>query len=1466
MTGDVYGGDRLHQVYGRGQTRNPAAAAPRGGGERIGSSSDLGSGTVRRREDLGISGDQTGALQNRESPAGSFSNAGPPPLPPGGHHQPQGCLSAPPPRPGQHPSFDAKVASEFLRLRESRGSPRDTPAEMTSGGRWAGAPAPEAFESDVARAMRDLEVRLAAAAAGGGGEAGGRGGDDAAAAVDGGGQRWVNGSRQSSSSSLRPPPLAPPPPAVSARPEHSDDLSAGDEGMLSQMDMHRVVSGGGKGKPGGLRGMWNDDGAVERDAAGERRRQPQRGGGLAGMQDEQQAYAPPETGGAMPFPLGDGRRHSSVQQTRRQGPGLKGMWGGDDPAAATPASSLRPQRQGPGLRGLWSGPDMAAADMARSEAQAAYFDALTRDVQEKRTFSNNPEEQQQQQVRESVVGRSSPYGVSGNSAIEHGTSLAGIGTPRGGGDASLQQQLLLRGGSNGRGAGGGGDDTTDRAVDRAKKAAYAEELRKQMAEKEARRAAMDDDGGAGGRRRRASTGGRVGGGGGDNRTLFTPRSDGRENHPSHSVGGPSAGSPLRDCWPSDAWSTPPPSGTGGGAVDGGGGGGRGGTRGGPGSGSDGQLSAARRRLVEDVYGGGGMGAALGGMGYRRASTGNYGAGSGGARPQSATGPGVVGGELLGDARASSGVEGAAVTAGGGPSYLRTGAGVQSLRESEHGDSKWQRRAAALEQQRALEAQIAAKARARKQEEEESKREEEEEARQQRERLRQVEVEAEEERRRKQLEQQQQLQGLYRQQEEALRKKRVGGGGRRQSPKNDGEDAAYSRAPAHGGSTPVANDSSSVGVAAGYFPPSHGGGRGDNDIRQGELQHRHAIDGAFPSGRGGGNAIGGSGGGRQARHRSSIPDVDDLPAGAHARAQVLRSSPPNRTPADTSTPSPSSWRPVSARSAVGGGGGGLVSKERRGGRSPAAAAADDFDEGTGRRGDASAAEESFPGRRRTTPAPAFGDNRDDGARGSPLRARSTLVPLSSPTLFPPFPGDTDADIARGPPADSPGLEQESFAGGRGAAHRDRVSPAAGAAGGVHPPQDEMDMFVTRWQVEHLRGGRKADGNDYCLPSSSSFSSPGGRAVCLSPSRGALPARSSRANGVVRGRGSAAVPGGNAGELEESLAATSRMVNPPSLARPPTGAHDDGEGDGGRSGTRSRRRRPAGPPSGVEDDAADLSEQSLTSDSILFYLSGQQQESMAASPPMVAEEVTGGQYAKSGRTLESRGSGIATNRLGKESSQVDGRDYPWEGRSSAAGAARPSTLTSPRTGASARADGGGGGGGGGGGDGGQMSPLTRLLAETPVRLQAASGASAASGAHAASGVNAPGDFRVGRGIANPSQSPFRSDPQAYRLATGGDNTDGGRTKHQEADSLSGEASWPSRAAGGNDGAGAGAAGVGRRARALWGRPVSGDTAGSGGSAERAEGVETVAEALSRRGIGMPWEELSLSEARAADPLHS
>lgn len=458
--------------------------------------------------------------------------------------------------------------------------------------------------------------------------------------------------------------------------------------MLSQMDMRRVVTGGGKGKPGGLRDMWD---------AGT-------GGGGGGTSDRD----------------GTGR-HSSAQQAQRHGPGLKGMWGGDDPAAVSGASSLRPQRQGPGLRGLWSGPDMAADDAARTEAQAAYFSALNRDNRERRTLSGGKSQRQEPRGRRN--GGDSPYGGGGvkdGDPSEHGTSLVGIGTPRGEATPRARRSASF--------GGVDGGNSSERAADRARKAAYAEELRKQMAEKEARAAAMDGNGLAGGRRRRASTGaGREssGGGGGYSRAPVTPRSHGRESYSGRDGTETFTESPFesRDRWaPSAAWSTPPN-----GSSSGGGGGDH--IRGPANGGSEGRVTAARRRLVEDVYGGGGMGAALGGAGYRRASTGSYGVGGAGTGtgPPRVTSVDQIRGGVGGD-EPTAAVGGAEIGTSSQSSYLRTGAGVQSLRESEHGDSKWQKRAAALEQQRALEEQIASKARAKREEEERRKREEEEEAR------------------------------------------------------------------------------------------------------------------------------------------------------------------------------------------------------------------------------------------------------------------------------------------------------------------------------------------------------------------------------------------------------------------------------------------------------------------------------------------------------------------------------------------------------------------------------------------------------------------------------------------------------------------------------------------------------------------------------------------------------------------
>ncbi|CAN0015639.1 unnamed protein product, partial [Hapterophycus canaliculatus] len=628
------------------------------------------------------------------SPSSSrpFPSSGPPPLPPGSRQQAVDRFAAPPPEPGQHPSFDAKVAAEFFRMREAKASSsRDGTAFASSersGGerRPGGAPVTGAFESDVERAMRDIEARLAVAAADGDGEA--RGVDRLPPSL-----RPADESR----GSRLPAPSAEPSP-----PPAADHYGAvGDEGMLSQMDLRRVMTGGGKGKPGGLRDMW--------DAAG------------GGVGDR------------------GGRRHSSPQRAaQRHGPGLKGMWGGDDPAAASASSVLRPQRQGPGLRGLWSGPDMAAADTARSEAQAAYFSALNRDNQERRTFSEGSRGQQRRQeplARRGGGGSPDRPGGRNGDASEHGTSLVGIGTPRG--DATPRARRRESSGDR-----GGGGDSSERAADRAKKAAYAEELRKQMAEKEAR-AAMDRNGppGAGGRRRRASAGveresGGGGGGGGYNRAPITPRSHGRESYPARDGTKSFTESPFRstdqsrDRWsPSAAWSTPP-NGSSGGGGGGSSTGGGGGNALGPAIGSEGRVTAARRRLVEDVYGGGGMGAALGGAGYRRASTGSHGVGSAGAGAARVTSVDQIGEGVRGDGSTATvgGWGGSANGTPSQPSYLRTGAGVQSLRESELGDSKWQRRAAALEQQRALEAQIASRARAKGEEEERRKREEEEEAR------------------------------------------------------------------------------------------------------------------------------------------------------------------------------------------------------------------------------------------------------------------------------------------------------------------------------------------------------------------------------------------------------------------------------------------------------------------------------------------------------------------------------------------------------------------------------------------------------------------------------------------------------------------------------------------------------------------------------------------------------------------
>lgn len=164
--------------------------------------------------------------------------------------------------------------------------------------------------------------------------------------------------------------------------------------------------------------------------------------------------------------------------------------------------------------------------------------------------------------------------------------------------------------------------------------------------------------------------------------------------------------------------------------------------------------------------------------------------------------------------------------------------------------------------------------------------------------------------------------------------------------------------------------------------------------------------------------------------------------------------------------------------------------------------------------------------------------------------------------------------------------------------------------------------------------------------------------------------------------------------------------------------------------------------------DLNEQSLTSDSILFYLSGQQREATADKAPAAGA----GRASTNGRPLSrSRASGNATaaprvgSRLGREmlrDSSEDGggaggdRGYGSDGGGSGAGAAPPgetrplSTLSLQVPGDSVQLE----------EEDDMMSPLTRLLAETPVRLAPAGDFRRQQEAYPRTGMHA---FRLGWG---------------------------------------------------------------------------------------------------------------------------
>lgn len=573
-------------------------------------------------------------------------------------------------------------------------------------------------------------------------------------------------------------------------------------------------------------------------------------------------------------------------------------------------------------------------------------------------------------------------------------------------------------------------------------------------------------------------------------------------------------------------------------------------------------------------------------------------------------------------------------------------------------------------------------------------------------MRQVKADADEDRRRKQAEQQEQLQGLYRQQEEALRKKR--GPTHRQS--DSGRAAGTDHRESYGAlpytmGVPDCDAGHSLGVDVGAGPRQS----------QTKLPMHDTTDGGVAEGAA-----------RQSpRRRSGFADVDELPAGAHARAEILRSSP---VPVGNASASSPSWRPGSSNSNTPAGTSKVVSRGRRG-ASPANSRRDGdvaklkvdpalvateqarvadgcdgrygtesgrADEGgadlTGLRG-ASGSSLVFPaaaqaGRERLRPSASDGE--------PPLRTRSSLVPVSSATLFPPNPADASAEVVAGnatTESEACGLRTSSAVGVNGSTTRGSAAVAADGSAMRGAPQDEMDAFVTSWQTEHLRRrSHRWSLNQTNPPQRDTLGgsvakdgyprSPSAPTISRSPPRDLL--RSSRA----RSTNDAGTIFGNADELEDSLVATSRMIDPSLPLLPPVGV-------AGAVGGR-RRRRSVG--QGLAGNGADPSEQSLTSDSMLFYLSGQQQEPTGAPAPSSAT-------AGSGKKTQAG----ATSRFRRTTREVGvcGQALGNKGREATGAPSLATSLSSPGRGLGQQQE---------DNEHGQMSPLTRLLAETPVRLAA------------------------------------------------------------------------------------------------------------------------------------------------------
>lgn len=457
----------------------------------------------------------------------------------------------------------------------------------------------------------------------------------------------------------------------------------------------------------------------------------------------------------------------------------------------------------------------------------------------------------------------------------------------------------------------------------------------------------------------------------------------------------------------------------------------------------------------------------------------------------------------------------------------------------------------------------------------------------------MEAEAEEEKRRRQAKQQEQLEALYRQQEEALQKKRGGsmdsGGVRRSS--DSGTPRNRSRQVMDRGFDAGQNKS----------PGSERAGQGSPAADEMTLGN-DPVALRTPPNQPGGIKL----------------DINDLPAGAHARAEVLRGVPSRgkreSPPWENSEPREhhvdkdleSDERGIEAPPALARGISkeedrvvhasterGVVSRESR------------------RRGSALLVSESRCHRRSDRDANEMPSRQETvGILPSqdvepPLRNHSTLLPISNATLFP------------SDPVEAPRLAAGSHGASGGYIPRrrrsihvvDRPVAVKGRAGSsIGAPEwsrktaegsgsgDEIDALVASWNTNPLRGravqsplsrvrgnvdGSRAAESCAGSPKLTISSSPQPRA---SPrdSRAREQNRSSDGNGVSQEE-----------MLGEFMGSTSRQMG---IRMPPIQS----------AVIPGSKRHPRRGMTSAMEDGPDASEQSLTSDSVLYYLADSHRE--------------------------------------------------------------------------------------------------------------------------------------------------------------------------------------------------------------------------------------------------------------------